>query len=180
MPDTDKTLLRHGEDIASIRAIEAMPHFRLQRTVAPPTLGPICCLHFCTFTDQLVCGHTDGRVSVWHTFDDITPPEPVLVFQAHRGGGVTCMVSTQWGALWTGCTTGSLRLWPQAMADALTATGPPEGVAAVGGCEARRGSGERAHGRTSHVVLCAAGQVRTVPGCSLAKCLSASETTQTV
>jgi hypothetical protein len=160
LPDLNKASLRNGEDLASLPAKEVTLQFRLSSAAAPAPTGCVSAMHFCPFSDHLACGHVDGRVSIWRVADDASAPELRVAFLAHRGGGVTSLVTTQWGALWTGCTTGSLRLWPQAMADACAARRVPEQLAAVGGCEARRGAGERAHGKVTHLARCEGGQVR--------------------
>lgn len=164
--DKRLTALSFGEDPASLRAGEAqppLPHLRGSNAA----VGAVTAVHSCPFSDMMMCGHSDGRVSVWQMppgspgFDAaVAVPHVRLVYVAHRGGAVAAVATTPWGAAWTGSTQGSLRIFPDACAQARSAEQGPPGQAAVMGVEARRSVGERAHGRVAFLALTASGQAR--------------------
>jgi hypothetical protein len=159
LSDKNKPSLRSGEDPGSVWAVEVPLQFQQHSIVPPPSVGAICSLHFCDFSEQLVCGHTDGKASIWHVTDDASAPQLRAVLGAHRNGRTAATVTTQWGGLWTSSSSGSVRLWPQAMSDARSAREGPEGLASWQGREVRRGEAERAQGHIIGLRLCAAGQV---------------------
>ena len=168
MVDRRLAPMSFGEDPASLRAAEVQPPLPQMRG-SNGAVGPVTALHACPFTDVLVCGHSDGRASLWHmpgtpaTNASAAPtpvPQSTLVFQAHRSGAVAALATSPWGAVWTGSTQGSLRIFPDACAQARAAEQPAAAPAMVTGVEARRSVGERAHGRIAFLTLCASGQVR--------------------
>jgi hypothetical protein len=158
----DCPALRNGEDTAaSIEAKEISLH-ALGSGLPPPigfTVAAVSALHFCDFSDLLLCGHSDGKVSFWKMPGTEGVPQPRYVFLAHRNSAVASLATTPWGGLWTGGLNGSVRLWPKVTSDALMASKLPGGLASPQGKEARRAGGERAHFRCIGIRLAASGQV---------------------
>lgn len=89
------------------------------------------------------------------------PLQQRLLVRAHSRSAVAVALTTPWGALWTGGSSGSLRWWPTAMPEAARA---PHTTAldfrTLPCCELRRATGERAHASVTSLQLTSGGQVR--------------------
>lgn len=99
------------------------------------------------------------QVTFWHLSGAAAPPVPRYVMAAHRQSGLSAIVTTPWGGLWTGAAGGSVRLWPSAVSEARACTGAPGALSQPLGRELRRTGGERAHFRCHGIALAASGQV---------------------
>lgn len=65
--------MRNGEDSSSIKALEVPLAWHPKVGPNPVSLGRASCLHFCTFTQQLVVGHADGKVRLLCRFCRFSP-----------------------------------------------------------------------------------------------------------
>ena len=113
--------------------------------------------------------YVDGRVVAW-TLPDGSEAEGIsakptqrMIINAHSRSAVSALLTTPWGALWTGGKGGSLRWFPTAMREARAATGAAYDISEVPNCELRRHTGERAHARVLNMQLTASGQVWSNP-----------------
>ncbi|KAG1665296.1 hypothetical protein FOA52_015873 [Chlamydomonas sp. UWO 241] len=99
-------------------------------------------------------GHKDRRVCRW-SLTEGRGAMPEHAFLANRLGSTLCMCVTPWGDLWTGSSTGKLRVWAYPQGDA---TRPPSKIQE---CKLRpangKGLGKVPHGKVSAVVASTTG-----------------------
>jgi len=97
---------------SNLKGDEDAAGYHLLTTEESPTLS----LVLDTATQIVWSGHKDGKLRAWPAQVDHTDlqtqkmEEPILTWQGHRSG-ITAIVVTPYGEVWTGSESGSMRAW---------------------------------------------------------------------